>query len=175
MILTKKYILTRRVGVLTKSPIMIRPQFNPMIGPSTYVLINMGARFVPCMRTTPDIQNSTLEINWPCPNSTSSDANHPTMQCSLSQLCGFSGVPNPEPGKPYDAQGRPNQWFRFIIPIFLHAGLIHIAFNMLLQLTLGRDMEKSIGPLRLALVYFSSGIFGFVMGGNFAAPGDAST
>lgn len=69
----------------------------------------------------------------------------------------------------------PNQWFRFIIPIFLHAGIIHIGFNMLLQLTLGREMEIAIGPWRFALVYFSSGIFGFVLGGNFAAPAIAST
>jgi len=62
----------------------------------------------------------------------------------------------------------PNQWYRFIIPIFLHAGLIHICFNMLLQLRLGVDMEREIGPLRFALVYFSSGIFGFILGGNFA-------
>lgn len=37
-------------GVLTKTPIEIHPSFNPMIGPSPYVLINMGARYVPCMR-----------------------------------------------------------------------------------------------------------------------------
>ena len=59
--------------------------------------------------------------------------------------------------------------------MFLHAGLIHIGFNMLLQLTMARDMEISIGPIRFFLVYFSSGIFGFVLGGNFAAPGIAST
>lgn len=69
----------------------------------------------------------------------------------------------------------PNQWFRFILPIFLHAGIIHIGFNMLLQLTLGREMEIAIGSWRFALVYFSSGIFGFVLGGNFAAPAIAST
>ncbi|KAL8868163.1 MAG: hypothetical protein Q9174_005168, partial [Haloplaca sp. 1 TL-2023] len=33
-----------RNAVLTGSPIEIKPQFNPMIGPSPYVLINMGAR-----------------------------------------------------------------------------------------------------------------------------------
>lgn len=59
--------------------------------------------------------------------------------------------------------------------MFLHAGLIHIAFNLLLQLTLGREMEKSIGSIRFAFVYFSSGIFGFVLGGNFAATAIAST
>ncbi|KAI9773152.1 MAG: hypothetical protein M1840_008273 [Geoglossum simile] len=161
--------------ILTKSPIAIRPQFNPMIGPSSYVLINMGARFVPCMRSTPGVQNSAIPISWPCPNTTTSDPNSPSMQCQLSDLCGFGGVPNPVPNGSLSTNPQPNQWFRFIIPIFLHAGLIHIGFNMLLQMTLGRDMERTIGPLRFALVYFSSGIFGFVLGGNFAPDGIAST
>ena len=130
-----------------------------MIGPSYYVLINMGGRYIPCMK---DISAFNLPPNtqWPCPNSTTSDMNDPSMHCQLSDLCGFSPVSNP-----------PNQWFRFIIPIFLHGGVIHIGFNMLLQLTLGREMEKTIGSLRFLLVYLSSGIFGFVLGGNFAASG----
>jgi membrane associated rhomboid family serine protease len=69
----------------------------------------------------------------------------------------------------------PDQWFRFITPMFLHAGIIHIGFNMLLQITLGREMEIAIGPIRFFLVYVCSGIFGFVLGGNFAATGIAST
>jgi membrane associated rhomboid family serine protease len=67
-----------------------------------------------------------------------------------------------------------NQWYRFITPIFIHAGLIHIGFNMLLQLTLAKDMERAIGSIRFFLVYMSAGIFGFVMGGNFANPAEAS-
>lgn len=46
---------------------------------------------------------------------------------------------------------------------------------MLLQLTMGREMEKVIGSVRFVLVYFSAGIFGFVLGGNFAATAIAST
>lgn len=146
-----------------------------MIGPSQYVLINMGARFVPCMRSTIGIQDSKSTINWPCPNITTTDVNDPSNQCTLSDLCGFSGVPNPKVGGSINDQPQPDQWFRFVVPIFLHAGIIHIAFNMLLQLTLGRDMEKLIGPLRFFIVYFSAGIFGFVLGGNFAPSGIAST
>jgi membrane associated rhomboid family serine protease len=136
-----------------------------MIGPSTYVQINMGARFVPCMRVTPGVQDSSTPVTWPCPNTTTSDTDSPSNHCDLSALCGFSGLND----------DHPNQWFRFIIPMFLHAGLIHIAFNLLLQLTMGRDMEKAIGSIRFAIVYFSSGIFGFVLGGNFAATAIAST
>ena len=163
------------LAILTGTPIEIHPQVNPMLGPSIYVLINMGARYVPCMRSTDGIQNSPIAITWPCPNTTSSDVTSPMNQCQLSDLCGFSPVPNPYVGDTLDTQPQPNQWFRFIVPIFLHAGIVHIAFNMLLQLTLGREMEKEIGSLRFLLVYLSSGIFGFVMGGNFAPNGIAST
>ena len=146
-----------------------------MIGPSPYVLINMGARYVPCMKSVPGVQDSGKAISWPCPNTTSNDLDSPMNSCTLSQLCGFSGVPNPGPNTTLTSHPQPNQWFRFITPIFLHAGFIHIGFNMLLQLTLGADVEKDIGPIRFALVYFSSGIFGFVMGGNFAPNGIEST
>ncbi|KAF2102389.1 rhomboid-domain-containing protein [Rhizodiscina lignyota] len=158
-------------SILTHSPIEIHPSFNPMIGPSPYVLINMGARYVPCMRNTHNITDATLPLNFPCPNATST-----ASDCTLSDLCGFGGVPNPDPAHAdINRKPEPDQWFRFIVPMFLHAGLIHIGFNMLLQVTMGREMEHLIGSLRFMLVYFSSGIFGFVFGGNFAAPGIAST
>lgn len=156
---------------MTGSPIMINPQFNYMIGPSTQVLINMGARYSPCMRNIDEIQGANTELLFLCPDATKWE-----QTCPLSELCGFGGsVPDPAFDGNVDQNPRPNQWYRFIIPIFLHAGLIHIAFNMLLQLTLGREMEQAIGSIRFFLVYMSAGIFGFVMGGNFAAPAIAST
>nr|POF14031.1 putative rhomboid protein [Quercus suber] len=143
-----------------------------MIGPSPYVLINMGSRYQPCMHTMPNVQNATDKISWPCPNATSTTGD--SVTCSLSDLCGFSGVPNPHVGGDLHDSPAPNQWWRFIVPIFLHAGIIHIGFNLLLQMTLGRDVELLIGSIRFALVYFASGIFGFVLGGNFAASGISS-
>jgi len=149
---------------------MIKPSFNPMIGPSPWVLINMGARYSPCMHNIDAIQGSDIPIQWPCPNSTAT-----TGTCSLSDLCGFGGVPEPNYNGDKNQSPQPNQWFRFITPIFMHAGLIHIGFNMLLQMTIGKEMEKAIGSLRFILVYMSSGIFGAVMGGNYAAEGLPST
>lgn len=143
-----------------------------MIGPSPYVLINMGARFTPCMHNIRTVIENQV-TSWPCPNTTSLDP--ASLSCSLAQLCGNGGVPNQQGITDFrDRAHEPNQWWRFIVPIFLHAGIIHIAFNMLLQLTLGRDMEKEIGSLRFTLVYFSSGIFGFILGGNYAAEGLSS-
>ncbi|PKS05265.1 hypothetical protein jhhlp_008636 [Lomentospora prolificans] len=159
-----------RNAVLTGSPIMIKPTFNPMIGPSTFVLINMGARYAPCMHNIDAIQGSVKVITWPCPNTTTTAA-----ECTLSEACGLGGVPEPDHTGNKDQSPEPNQWFRFIIPIFMHAGLIHIGFNMLLQMTIGKEMEKAIGSLRFILVYMSSGIFGNIMGGNYAADGLPST
>ena len=157
-------------AVLTGTPIEIHPNFNPMIGPSPFTLINMGARYVPCMRNEKGVQDSRPPITLPCPNSTAAIGT-----CSLSDLCGFGGVPNPSATSTLTTDPHPHQWWRFIVPIFLHGGIIHILGNMLLQLSLGRDMEKAIGSVRFFLVYFSSGIFGFVLGGNFAQGGLATT
>lgn len=162
-----------RNGVLTGTPIEIQPSFNPMIGPSPYVLINMGARYQPCMKTMPNVQNSSIPIWWPCPNATAITGD--SVSCQLSDLCNFSGDKNPRVGGSLEDKPAPDQWWRFIVPIFLHAGIIHIAFNLLLQLTLGRDVELLIGSIRFAILYFAAGIFGFILGGNFAANGIAST
>ncbi|KAF7183940.1 hypothetical protein CNMCM7691_004430 [Aspergillus felis] len=155
---------------LTGSPIELHPQFNPMIGPSPYVQINMGARYTPCMKNVDKIQNSPVSFLFPCPNSTSTT----DFVCSLSELCGFDGVPNPVPGGSLDDHPEPNQWFRFIIPMFLHTGIIHIGFNLLVQMTMAADMERTVGWWRFALVYLASGIWGFVLGGNYAAQGESS-
>ncbi|KAI1487774.1 hypothetical protein F5X96DRAFT_648363 [Biscogniauxia mediterranea] len=175
-----------KAAQLTGSPIQTKPSFNPMIGPSAAILINMGARYVPCMKNVDGIQNyvtpagvNTVDkgFPWPCPNTTSSDSSDPSNQCSLSELCGFGGVPNPEwlGADGLSQSPQPDQWFRFILPIFMHAGIIHIGFNLLLQLTMGKEIERAIGSIRFFLVYVSAGIFGFVMGGNYAGPGISST
>jgi membrane associated rhomboid family serine protease len=88
----------------------------------------------------------------------------------LSEACGFSGsVPNPKVGGTLGQNPAPNQWYRFIIPISLHSGFIDIGFNQLMQLTVGADMDRMIGIWRYTVTYFASGIFGFVVGGNYAA------
>ncbi|ODV88468.1 hypothetical protein CANCADRAFT_146631 [Tortispora caseinolytica NRRL Y-17796] len=148
-----------KMGILTGSPIQTQPTFNPMIGPSTYVLINMGARFAPCMHQVPGLSDQETLL-YPCPNSTTVD----TDVCSLSELCGFQPLGSP-----------PDQWFRFITPIFLHAGIIHIVLNLVLQIRLGALLEREIGSIRFFIVYFACGIFGFLLGANYSPAGVASS
>ncbi|KAK6455463.1 uncharacterized protein RJT20DRAFT_135465 [Scheffersomyces xylosifermentans] len=153
-----------RMANLTGSAFQTKPYFNPMLGPSTYLLINMGARYVPCMSQIIGITDDTT-IMFPCANSTTVDSN----VCSLAELCGMSGVPT------VDNKFIPHQWYRVITPIFLHAGFLHIIFNLLLQMTMGASIERHIGTLKYIIIYLSSGIGGFLLGANFTPNGIAST
>lgn len=140
----------------TGSVIQTKP-FNPLIGPSTSpTLIRLGARFVPCMRPIPTIDYKSALFQ--CPNHSLPDISKGT--CNLEALCGLGGFSN----------GVPNQWFRFITPIFLHGGIIHFLLNMLFQIQTGRQIEADIGPIRYGIIYMASGIFGFIFGGNFSSP-----
>ena len=146
-----------------------------MIGPSIYVQINMGSRYVPCMKNIEGVQDAKEEFTWPCPNTTTTNPQDPRNSCSLSELCGLGGVPNPQVGGNLQTSPSPDQWYRFIIPMFLHAGFIHIGMNMLAQLTMGVEVERMVGWWRYLVVYLASGIWGFVMGGNYAGQGLSST
>ncbi|KAI0961898.1 hypothetical protein AcW1_000859 [Taiwanofungus camphoratus] len=140
------------------TPFSFKPVVNPMLGPSGSALINVGARFPPCMK---DVQGVPITTQFACPNDT---ANPPDRICSLEQICGFGGF--------HDET--PNQSFRFIIPVFLHAGIIHYALNMLAQLTTSAQVEREMGSLTFLVLYMASGIFGNVLGGNFALVGSPS-
>jgi len=58
------------------------------------------------------------------------------------------------------------EWYRLVTGGFLHAGLLHIAFNMFALYFLGRVLEPSIGTLRFVMIYFScllAGSFGAIL------------
>lgn len=55
------------------------------------------------------------------------------------------------------AQG---DYWRLFTVMFLHAGVVHIAFNMFALWWLGSVVEQLIGPVRFFLVYVSSGLAG---------------
>ncbi|KAH9944507.1 rhomboid-domain-containing protein [Epithele typhae] len=126
--------------------------------PSSSALITLGARFPPCMKNVTDFPPTTIVA---CLNNT---ANPVTEKCSLEDVCAFGGW-----------QGEtPDQSFRFVTPIFLHAGLIHYLLNMLAQLTLSAQVEREMGTLPFLVLYTAAGIFGNILGGNFALVGSPS-
>jgi membrane associated rhomboid family serine protease len=52
---------------------------------------------------------------------------------------------------------------RLLVPVFLHAGIIHLVFNLFFQCNVGFRMEEVWGIPRLAAIYFSAGIGGNLM------------
>lgn len=152
------------------------PAQNWMIGPTTGTLIATGARWTPCMRG-----NFSAELNpAPQPPSTpflceafgisttsssstaNSNDNGAPQLCTAEQICGMDGFKQ--------NGGMPNQWWRFITPIFAHVGVIHLLLNLLFQCTAGFALESAFGTVRIALIWLASGIGGNIFGANFAAP-----
>lgn len=56
------------------------------------------------------------------------------------------------------------EWYRLLTSGFLHAGLLHIGFNMFLLLVLGRLLEPALGTPRFLVLYFAS-----LLAGSFGA------
>jgi membrane associated rhomboid family serine protease len=57
-----------------------------------------------------------------------------------------------------------NEYWRLVTSGFLHAGFIHIAFNMYLLYMLGNMLEPALGNVKFALVYVVG-----LLGGSFGA------
>jgi len=51
-------------------------------------------------------------------------------------------------------------WYRLVTSMFLHASILHLAFNMVALYWLGSIVEQTIGTMRFLLVYFASGLAG---------------
>ena len=58
------------------------------------------------------------------------------------------------------AQG---EWWRVVTSMFLHAGFMHLLFNMFSLFLFGPELEKIAGKVRFLVVYFVAGIFGGAM------------
>lgn len=58
---------------------------------------------------------------------------------------------------------RAGQIWRLITPVFLHASILHIAFNMYALFLFGRGIEARFGHRRFLLLYFLSGFAGNVL------------
>jgi rhomboid protease GluP len=62
--------------------------------------------------------------------------------------------------------------FRLLAACFVHIGVLHIAFNMMALLQLGRVGESAVGGARLLVTYVVTGIVGFVASGYWYRYGE---
>lgn len=61
---------------------------------------------------------------------------------------------------PFIVADYPDQFYRLFTSLCLHAGIIHLAITVAFQHVLMSDLERLIGPLRMAILYIGSGIAG---------------
>jgi len=61
-------------------------------------------------------------------------------------------------GKP-EAQIPWMEPWRMVTPIFLHFGVMHLVFNMLMLISMGSRVERAIGPYRYAALVLALAIF----------------
>ena len=54
----------------------------------------------------------------------------------------------------------PLELYRLVTSMFLHAGVIHLAFNMYALYVLGPQLESFFGKFKFSIIYFVSGIIG---------------
>src|SRR4029077_17115659 len=55
------------------------------------------------------------------------------------------------------------EWWRLLACMFLHAGELHLFFNMITLFSLGSLLERLVGPLRFLVIYFAAGLGGSLL------------
>lgn len=68
---------------------------------------------------------------------------------------------------PFYARDYPDQFYRLFTALFLHAGLIHLSFTVILQYYIMRDIERLLGSTRMAIIYILPGIAGYLASATF--------
>src|SRR6266700_2385809 len=68
-----------------------------------------------------------------------------------------------------NAEIAKGQWWRFVTPIFIHIGLLHLFFNSYALWIVGPQVEKLYGSARFVILYVLTGVAG-VIGSYFYHP-----
>ncbi len=55
-----------------------------------------------------------------------------------------------------------DEWFRLVSSVFLHSGLLHLAFNMYVLFLLGPPLERLLGHGRFLVLFLLSGLGGSI-------------
>jgi membrane associated rhomboid family serine protease len=63
-------------------------------------------------------------------------------------------------GAKHNAEIAQGQWWRFITPIFIHIGMLHLFFNSYALWMVGPQVERLYGPARFVILYVMTGIAG---------------
>jgi rhomboid protease GluP len=60
-----------------------------------------------------------------------------------------------------------HEWYRLVTAMYLHGGLIHIGFNMMVLMDIGPVVEELYGSARYFFLYTATGLVGFLFSAYF--------
>jgi rhomboid protease GluP len=63
-----------------------------------------------------------------------------------------------------------NEWYRLFTVALVHAGLMHLGFNMYALMVLGNPLEEAFGKNKMLLIFFFSLLTGSLTSTYFASP-----
>jgi rhomboid protease GluP len=88
-----------------------------------------------------------------------------TMKLSgqLNLMGGISGIVSDRMGASRPLVYLDGQWWRLVMAVFLHGGLLHIAMNTWVLLDVGPQVEEAYGSARYLFLYVFTGAAGFLV------------
>jgi membrane associated rhomboid family serine protease len=63
-----------------------------------------------------------------------------------------------------------NEWYRLFTVALVHAGLMHLGFNMYALMVLGNPLEAAFGKSKVLIIFFFSLLTGSLTSAYFASP-----
>jgi len=63
-----------------------------------------------------------------------------------------------------------NEWYRLFSVCLVHAGLMHLGFNMYSLMVLGNPIEEAFGKNKMLIIFFFSLLTGSLTSAYFASP-----
>lgn len=82
---------------------------------------------------------------------------------SVSIMSGIDGRVLIRLGAKYGPLMVRGEWWRLVTATFLHAGLLHIGFNLWCLFDLGPEVESLFSTQKFIVLYLATGVFGFVV------------
>jgi membrane associated rhomboid family serine protease len=82
---------------------------------------------------------------------------------SVSIMSGIDGETLVRLGAKYGPLMVRGEWWRLVTATFLHAGLLHIGFNLWCLFDLGPEVESLFSTQKFIVLYLATGVFGFVV------------
>lgn len=86
---------------------------------------------------------------------------------SVNPMLGPSSAALVASGAKVTSLVQAGDYWRLVTPMWLHAGLIHLAANMNMLIRMGWPFERAIGTPRFVLIYLISGVFSMVFSSIF--------